>query len=421
MGKIGLLVPFLAILFTSCVNSEPSENKNVTEVLSAPEVIVQANQFVNSSSSIDMRGEQIPLSHGDWLSYEINIPADGRYRIEIKAIGDSATAMWIEDYIDNTDNRTYNITGRISCRATGLNHVDGSPLRKGIHRIKAHAEGGKVELIEISFTLLLESLKSSDTLVQKMDGQQWKLVWSDEFEQSGLPDTTRWSYNIGNWGWGNNELQYYTEARMENVRQENGYLVIEARKNDMGYPWTSTRLTTQGKVAFVYGKIEFRAKVPVGRGTWAAGWLLGDAYVDEKSWPYCGEIDVLECVGFEINDTTGNGWNHASCHTRAYYFKQNNQITAQIPVENMNAEWHTYSIEWYPDVIYAYVDGIRYYTYDKNANELEWPFATPQNIILNLAVGGGWGGAHGVDEKWVNHHFLIDYVRVFEAIDTTSI
>jgi beta-glucanase (GH16 family) len=253
-----------------------------------------------------------------------------------------------------------------------------------------------------------------------MSGTEWKLVWSDEFDGSGLPDSTKWNYNIGNWGWGNNEPQYYTDARVKNARQEDGNLIIEAHKNDMGQDWTSARLTTQGKAAFVYGKIEFRAKVPEGRGTWAAGWLLGDSYEDEMSWPYCGEIDVLECVGFEIDDTTGNGLNHASCHTRAYYFKQGNQITAQTPVSNMNQEWHTYSIEWYPDVIYALVDGERYYTYDKTADELEWPFHNPQNIILNLAVGGGWGGAKGIDESWDNHQFIIDYVRVYEATKTVE-
>jgi beta-glucanase (GH16 family) len=240
------------------------------------------------------------------------------------------------------------------------------------------------------------------------------LVWSDEFNGTGLPDTTKWSYNIGNWGWGNNEPQYYTEYRTENARQEDGNLIIEAHKNDLDEPWTSARLTTQGQASFLYGKVEFRAKVPVGRGTWSAGWLLGDSYEDELSWPYCGEIDVLECVGYEIDDETGDGLNHATCHTRAYYFKQDNQIGSEKIVKAMNNTFHTYAIEWYPDVIYGLVDGERYYTYDKNKDELEWPFFNPQNIILNLAVGGGWGGAKGIDESWESHQFIIDYVRVYE-------
>jgi beta-glucanase (GH16 family) len=267
------------------------------------------------------------------------------------------------------------------------------------------------------FTLIQDHLKTPTTYTQNTKGTKWKLAWSDEFDGEGLPNAENWNYNIGNWGWGNNEPQYYTEAREKNARQENGALIIEAHKNDMQQDWTSARLTTAGKASFLYGKIEFRAKVPVGRGTWSAGWLLGDDYQDEISWPYCGEIDVLECVGYEINDTTGDGINHASCHTRAYYFKQGNHLTATIPVENMNQEWHTYGIEWYPDSVRAYVDDQFYYTYDKTANELEWPFSKPQNIILNLAVGGGWGGAKGIDENWDKHQFIVDYVRVYGMIN----
>lgn len=417
---------FIPLLFVACQIQEqkeetlPSSSEQSLENISLKEisVTVKASDFRNSSNDEVLGMEDIVILENDWLSFEVEIPQTGRYTTEIRAKGDSLAAVWVEDYIHNTDDRTYNITGNVLCQESGINHVDGSPLKKGKHQIKVHAQGGAVTLKEIKFTFLQDHHTGADTLIQKMNGDQWNLVWSDEFDGTGLPDTSKWSYNVGNWGWGNNETQYYTNARIENARQENGTLIIEAHKNYMGQDWTSARLTTQGKEAFVYGKIEFRAKVPVGRGTWSAGWLLGDSYEDEMSWPYCGEIDVLESVGFEINDTTGNGLNHASCHTRAYYFKQGNQITAETPVENMHKEWHTYSIEWYPNVIYALVDGERYYTYDKTANELEWPFNKPQNIILNLAVGGGWGGAQGIDEAWNNHQFVIDYVRVYEATNT---
>jgi beta-glucanase (GH16 family) len=250
-----------------------------------------------------------------------------------------------------------------------------------------------------------------------MEGDQWELVWSDEFDGEGLPDSSKWAYNIGDWGWGNNEPQYYTDGRIENARQENGTLIIEAHQNEVGPAWTSARLTTQGRHAFQYGKVEFRAKVPPGRGTWAAGWLLGEAYRDEISWPYCGEIDVLECVGYEINDTTGKGLNHATCHTRAYYFKQGNQIGSEIELDSMYQQFHNYTIEWHPDRIDAYLDGEYYFTYDKNENELEWPFDKPQNIIVNLAVGGGWGGAQGIDTSWKSHQYILDYVRVYQKVN----
>lgn len=415
--KNTLYIALIGILFAGCASEVKEEHTEVKE--EANEVVIsadfQAPSFVNASFDDAMAGETMTISDGEWLSYEIEIPQTGRYTTEILATGTEASGIWVEDYINNTDDRTYNITGFVQCLESGSNYVDGSPLKSGKHQLKVHAQGGDVTFHSLKFTLLQKHLENSERLEQDMSGTEWKLVWSDEFDGSGLPDSTKWNYNVGNWGWGNNEPQYYTDARLENARLEDGNLIIEAHKNDMGQEWTSARLTTQGKAAFVYGKIEFRAKVPVGRGTWSAGWLLGDAYEDEMSWPYCGEIDVLECVGFEINDTTGDGLNHASCHTRAYYFKQGNQITAQTPMSNMNQEWHTYSIEWYPNVIYALVDGERYYTYDKTADELEWPFHNPQNIILNLAVGGGWGGAKGIDEAWDNHQFIVDYVRVYET------
>ena len=132
--------------------------------------------------------------------------------------------------------------------------------------------------------------------------------------------------------------------------------------------------------------------MPSGRGTWAAGWMLGDAYRDEISWPYCGEIDILECVGYEIDDSTGTGMNHATCHTRAYYFKQGNQIGSDTTLSNMTDSFHTYAVEWYPDVIYGLVDGVRYYTYDKNKNKMEWPFDEAQNIYSQPGHGRwlGW-------------------------------
>ena len=179
-------------------------------------------------------------------------------------------------------------------------------------------------------------------------------------------------------------------------------------------PWTSARLTTRGKVSFLYGKIEIRARVPRGRGSWAAGWTLGDEYVDERSWPYYGEIDILGSVGFEVDDETGDGIAHASVHTPAYYFKINNQITSSKRVPDIAGDFHTYAVEWTPTEIRAFVDGEPYYLYDKTADEREWPFNKPQNLILNLAMGGGWGGARGVDETITSQQYVIDYVRVYE-------
>ena len=359
------------------------------------------------------------LNQGEAFPFQISIPQAGRYQVEVFAkITSEKATIWIEDYINNQDDRTYNVTGNMKFSLESNSAViDGSPFNAGEHPLKIHSKEGSIKVQRIRFSLLKNHQPTPTTYTQQMAGGQWDLVWSDEFNGEGLPDTSKWNFNIGNWGWGNNELQYYTENETKNVRQENGNLIIEAHKNSNDEGWTSARLTTQGKETFLYGRVEFRAKVPSGRGTWAAGWFLGDDYVDEVSWPYCGEIDVLECVGFEIDDLTGNGLNHATCHTRSYYFKQGNQIGSDIEVENMQNQFHVYAMEWYPSEIKAFVDGVHYYTYDKNANELEWPFQKPQNIVINLAIGGGWGGAKGIDSTYTNHQYILDYIRVYQSVE----
>ncbi len=376
----------------------------------------RAIEAAGQAESLSEKRIVVPFDSSNFESETQNfttiIQTTGRYKISVFGSKGSGE-VWIEDYVENQDQREYNITGSLKIAQNSTASIEGSPLASGEHSMQVH-KSINFQVDSLVLELIQNNQDTKDTLVQNTEGEKWELVWSDEFENAGLPDSTKWSYNIGNWGWGNNELQYYTSDKLENAKIEDGNLVITAIKDLKDSTWTSARLTTQGKVAFKYGKIEFRAKVPVVRGTWAAGWLLGDAYRDEISWPYCGEIDVLECVGYEINDTTEKGINHATCHTRAYYFKQNNQIGSEIELDSMHSKFHTYSVEWYPNEIKGFVDGIHYYTYDKNANDQEWPFHQSQNIILNLAIGGGWGGLKGVDQSMISQQYTIDYVRVFE-------
>lgn len=388
----------------------------VNPVKELPDVVVDVTAYVAQEGSwFDHSTQMLLGAPTGSLSYDINVPAPGRYQVEVVAEG--IGEVWIEDYRDNEDGRTYNITGAMTIDSpdeTVTVSKDGSPLNAGVHPIKLHASSnGKspLKIKQVNFTKMIDHQVTPESLTQSYEGDEWELVWSDEFEGTGAPDTTKWIYDVGNWGWGNKEPQYYTNDRRENARLEDGNLIIEARRNDMGQEWTSARLTTRGKTSFLYGRYEFRAKVPAKDGTWAAGWFLGDEYVDELSWPYCGEIDVLECVGSEIDDMTGDGINHGSCHTRAYYFKEGTHITAVTDVEDMVNTYHTYSIEWTPEEIKAFVDGEHYYTYDKNKDELEWPFDKPQNIILNLAMGGGMGGT--IDPSIDSQEFIIDYVRVY--------
>ncbi|MEL6864788.1 MAG: family 16 glycosylhydrolase [Bacteroidota bacterium] len=415
---------FLVLWLSSCTESttttQPETAQSAEVSTNADTLTIETEDYTGATEGVrpDAEGVIVVPGKDSWLEFEINVPVAGRYQFDIRASALTDTAeVWVEDYVGNKDGRTYNITGSVPIpKNNQLQNagVDGSPMNKGTHKIRVHFSGGFVKVDWVKFILLKAHQVTPELLTQKTDGEEWSVVWADEFEGEGIPDTSKWTFDIGNWGWGNNELQYYTENRTENARQENGLLIIEARKNDMGQKWTSARLTTRGKVTFQYGRIEFRAKVPTNRGNWAAGWTLGDDYVDELSWPYCGEIDILESVGYEIDDATGDGKAHASIHCGAYYFKLGNQPTADVPVQNMNNEFHIYAVDWTPEGIIASVDGKEYFTYNDTATDLAWPFSKAQNIILNLAMGGGWGGLKGMDETMTSQQFLVDYVRVYE-------
>lgn len=248
----------------------------------------------------------------------------------------------------------------------------------------------------------------SDTQPTKVpfDTKKWKLVWSDEFNKDGLPDPKKWTYEEGYIR--NGEAQYYTKGRSENARIEKGRLIIEARlDNWQGRKITSASLTTEGKQSFLYGRLEARAKVPTGRGTWPAFWTLGEN-IRQVGWPRCGELDILEYVGFDPNKV------HANVHVDAYnHMKGNgrgNNLEAGRPWEVFN----TYAVEWYEDRVEFFFNDTRYLVFRKESNdEAVWPFAKPHYAILNLAIGGGWGGAQGIDESLFPHRYEIEYVRYY--------
>lgn len=424
--KIVITFVLISILIVNCTsNKKNSKVQDKTGKSDSCTVTLKAGDFINSKAdltgSTEKNSGDVKSATGGWLEYKINIPESGRYKIRLFGASPDSTGVicWVEDHVDNKDGRTYNITGNMRLKNATASSVynmvekDGSPLDTGLHMILLHYDTAVV-VEKLCFELIRPRIQTPVVLTQKTTGKNWKLVWSDEFNGTGLPDSTKWTFDIGNWGWGNNELEYYTANRSENARQEDGNLIIESRKDDGIYPWSSARLTTRGKESFLYGKIEFRAKVPADRGTWSAGWLLGDEYKDEFSWPYCGEIDVLENVGFELDPKTGNGKTHASIHCGAYYFKIGNQPTSIVDVKNMTNEYHIYSMEWLDGSISILIDGKKYFEFHDTTNNLTWPFNKPQNLILNLAMGGGWGGAQGMDSALKSARFIIDYVRVYE-------
>jgi beta-glucanase (GH16 family) len=240
----------------------------------------------------------------------------------------------------------------------------------------------------------------------------YKLVWSDEFDYEGLPDETKWGYDVGGRGWGNRELQYYTEG--ENVEVKDGFLVITARKEEYyGNDYTSTRLITKGKGDWLYGKIEISAKLPSGRGTWPAIWMLPTRTI-YGGWPRSGEIDIMEHVGF------AQGEIHGTIHTEAYNHMKGTQIGKSVTREDVSEAFHKYSLEWFPDKIKIFIDDKLYFVY-KPSNMIncpkseEWPFDNEFHLIMNIAVGGSWGGAQGVDDSIFPQEMVVDYVRVYQA------
>jgi beta-glucanase (GH16 family) len=235
----------------------------------------------------------------------------------------------------------------------------------------------------------------------------WKLVWSDEFQKDGLPDPAKWSYESGLVR--NGEAQYYTVGRKENARVEGGRLIIEARKEEwQGSHYTSASIHSNGKASWTYGKMEVRAKLPGGRGMWPAAWMLG-TNIGSAGWPGCGEIDIMEFVGFEP-DTV-----FTTIHTKSFNHMKGTQKGAAFKLKAPDKGFHLYSVEWDPKAIEFFVDGKRSLRFENDGKgKDDWPFDAPQYLILNSAVGGGWGGQKGIDEKIFPTRYEIDYVRVYQ-------
>lgn len=260
------------------------------------------------------------------------------------------------------------------------------------------------------------------SFARTISAQCLELVWSDEFNINGAPDPANWSYDLGTGqgGWGNQEIQSYTN-NPQNVRVENGRLILEASKGSGG-GWTSGRIKTQGKKNFKYGKIQFRAKLPTGSGTWPALWMLGSNFTS-VGWPACGEIDVMEHAG------KNPGRVHGSLHSPSSFGGTVN--TATTNVNDFATEFHDYEVSWDANRITFMVDGNAFYTYNpaiKNADT--WPFNNEFFIIINLAMGGIFGSddqfetgglQNGVDPNLTSARMEVDYVRVYQQTNAISI
>lgn len=272
-----------------------------------------------------------------------------------------------------------------------------------------------------------QSIVSAIIIQQKKPKEQpWKLIWNDEFNYSGAPDPAKWNIDVWPAKKVNGEDQAYTD-RKENILVHDGQLIITARKEQLGNAqYTSGRLHSKGKGDFLYGRVDVRAKLPAGQGTWSAIWMLpsdpyryatqckeGDEWqgsISCDAWPNSGEIDILEHVGYDMQTV------HGTVHTKAYYWMNWEQRKASIEGIDIDQAFHVYSVEWSPTTITVLFDDVAYFTYsNEQKGWQEWPFDHPYHLILNLAIGGDWGRAGGpIDDNLFPTQMVIDYVRIYQ-------
>lgn len=237
----------------------------------------------------------------------------------------------------------------------------------------------------------------------------YSLNWSDEFLYEGLPDASKWSYQSGGGGWGNNERQFYTDADTNNAVVRKGRLnIIVLKQTRENHDYTSARLVTRGKASWTYGRIEARIKLPEGKGLWPAFWMLGDA-INKTGWPDCGEIDIMEHVGYQPDSSWG------TVHTKAFNHIKGTQKGSKTYLAHPYDRFHVYAIEWTPENIRFFVDDKPFFQFNNQHKSFaEWPFDSPAYIVLNVAVGGNLGGKEGIDQAAFPATMQVDYVRVFQ-------
>jgi beta-glucanase (GH16 family) len=315
----------------------------------------------------------------------------------------------------DTNNPNGDGSGIIQCSATATNAVSyGYRFGNGniIESTSGNLEytytnkGVNNEIVYVfAFSSTGNTISASKAIVIFV-GDQLQLVFSDEFNVDGSPDSTKWGYDIGRGdnGWGNGEEQYYTN-RTENVNVADGYLTITAkRENYEGAEFTSARMLTEGKFDFTYGKVEVRAKLPEGGGTWPAIWMLGSS-IRTVGWPNCGEVDIMEHVGNNL------GTVQSAIHSPSSYGNTSN-VGSQV-VENVTTQFHVYAVEWTENEMIFTVDDVEHYRYAPTTiNSSTWPFNANQFIILNVAMGGGLGGT--IDSNFTESSMIVDYVRVYQ-------
>ena len=252
----------------------------------------------------------------------------------------------------------------------------------------------------------------------------WDLVWEENFDGQTL-DQNKWNHLRWRPGWVNNELQAYTD-RDTNLYFEDGNLIIRGlvepgyydtddQNNEYNADYTSARINTAGKYSTTYGRFDIRAKLPKGRGSWPAIWMLGEN-ISSEGWPRCGEIDIMEHVGYDDDII------HGSIHTETFNHGLNTQKSGATTISTATDSFHVYSLEWTPSYLRFLVDSEPYFfVYNGSGGNIsEWPFDQPHYLILNLAIGGSWGGVQGIDPTKFPMKMLVDYVRIYKKSETNN-
>jgi beta-glucanase (GH16 family) len=262
----------------------------------------------------------------------------------------------------------------------------------------------------LTLVIIISALALCQAQSASKKPQLRKLIWSDEFNGSGLPDEKNWNFEDGK-ARSNNEPQYHTRD-LKNVRVADGKLIITTLlEDDNGVKkYTSARINTKGKFEFTYGRVEARAKLPSGRGIWPAIWTLGLT----GKWPACGEIDIMEYWGHDPNNVAAN------VHTGDYNHTKGTGRGGKIIFEKPYEDFHIYAVEWYKDRMDFYFDDKMYFSCkSKGEGPGEWPFFAPQYLILNQALWNNWKeGEPGIDDSIFPQQFIIDYVRIYDLGDS---
>lgn len=362
---------------------------------------------VTANTAMEARTATVTITGGG-KSQDVIIRQNPKSQVSLSVTSLSAGAQRSEISFTVTSNTSYNISS--SAAWLSLGDTKGEAGEKTFKATVDENTGNasREATITVAYGNESQTIKVTQLsdFVNTPDG--YTLVWSDEFNDPkfDMPDESRWWYEVWAPGFVNNELQRYVAGKRGDKKTaeiSNGILKIHAIKD--GNEVISARVNT--KESWTYGYFEARLKLPKGKGTWPAFWMMPK---QDSAWPACGEIDIMEEVGYHPNYTS------SSIHCAAYNHVMGTQRTAEVFTAGAEDEFHVYALEWTEDYIRTYVDGkqLLNFTNDKKGDNDTWPFSKPFYLKLNLAWGGDWGGAQGVDESFLPATYEIDYVRVFK-------